>query len=557
MKKLSFINILLLASIIFFTAGYIIYPLISLLSESFISQDGNYSAAGFQNMFTQSALDASFNSVLLSVITVTGSAFIGILFAYIIQYHRIPFKTFFSSVLIIPVATPPLIGVVAFLFLLSENGLVSKLMTHVFETDAGFINFDGWTAIITVHIFSFYPLFYLFVTSALKKIDANTIDASYSLGASKLKTFFNVIIPQLIPSMIGASLIVFMASIASFSAPFIFGGSERFLTTEIYSAKINGDSAGASSLAVLLMVISVAFLILLRLYRKRKSFEVRHKGAPRTFVTGHKKSADVFSFILTSLFSLMIILPILTLLYLSFIPEGSLMRNFFTEPLTADNYLKIFSEAQFFTPFLNSLEMSVYAVIITLIIGVSAAFLIIKKNLRGGNFLESVISLPYGIPGTVIALAFIFSFNFPNLFSGLTSLVGTFWILPLAYAVRNLPILTQSAIAGFHSIDPSLEEASFSLGANGFRTFRKITAPLIFPAVLNGALLVFINSIGEFVSTILLYTYSTKTVSIEIYSQLRMYNTGAAASYGIILFLFVMIVVYFSRKTLDKSVGVS
>ena len=91
------------------------------------------------------------------------------------------------------------------------------------------------------------------------------------------------------------------------------------------------------------------------------------------------------------------------------------------------------------------------------------------------------------------------------------------------------------------------------MGATGSRTFRKVILPLVFPSILSGAMLVFINSVGEFVSTILLYTFSTKTISVEIYSQLRLYNTGAAAAYGVILFLLVMLIVYASRKTIDKS----
>ena len=233
------------------------------------------------------------------------------------------------------------------------------------------------------------------------------------------------------------------------------------------------------------------------------------------------------------------------------------MRNFIKEPFTIANYTKVFSDSQFFIPFRNSIEMSVIAVLITLIIGVISSYLIAKKKIRGKNLLESILSLPYGIPGTVIALSLILSFNTPVLFTAFISIVGTFWILPLAYAIRNLPVLTQSSIAGFNAIDPSLEEASGTLGASEFITFRKIIVPLIFPSVFNGALLVFINSVGEFVSTVLLYSYSTKTISVEIYSQIRMYNTGAAAAYGILLFLMVMIIVYFSRRTMDKSIGIS
>ena len=556
MKRSSSANILLTGMVIFFIAGYILFPLYSVLKESF-SGDGNlFSLAAYKNLLTGSSAEAVINSVLLSVLTVIGSGITGVYFAYIFHYHKIPFRSFFSSLLLIPLATPPLIGVVAFLFLLNENGLIAKLLIMFFGMNAALFRFDGWTAIIIIHIYSFYAMFYLFVSSALKKTDMNLIDASYSMGAGRSRTFIKVIFPQLIPSIIGASLITFMASMASFSAPFIFGGSVKFLSTEIYYAKINGDNSFASSLSVLLTVISVIFLAMLRWYRSHKILEVRYKGSPKTINDLSNRSINYFSTGMIMIFSFLIILPVLTLLFMSLIPEGSLMRNFIKEPFTIANYTKVFSDSQFFIPFRNSIEMSVIAVLITLLIGVISSYLIAKKKIRGKNLLESILSLPYGIPGTVIALSLILSFNTPTLFTAFISIVGTFWILPLAYAIRNLPVLTQSSIAGFNAIDPSLEEASRTLGASEIITFRKIIVPLIFPSVFNGALLVFINSVGEFVSTVLLYSYSTKTISVEIYSQIRMYNTGAAAAYGILLFLMVMIIVYFSRRTMDKSIGV-
>ncbi|MEP7146913.1 MAG: iron ABC transporter permease [bacterium] len=549
-KKLTPVNILLLALIIFFITGYIAYPIYSLIKESF-----SFFTNG-SNFFAEILSGSILNSVFLSVITVTGSCIVGLFFAYIFQYRKFPLRNFLFTLLLVPIASPPLVGVVAFLFLLNDNGLLIKIISMIFNMKSAPFKFEGWTAIIIVHIYSFYPFFLLFISSALQKMDASLIDASHSLGASKIRTFTKIIFPLLIPSIIGASLIVFMASMASFSAPFIFGGSTRFLTTEIYSAKINGDTSLAAMLSILLTLISVVFLILLRSYRKKNTFESRTKGTIKLSLSQNQKSSGIFGTISIASFVFIVMLPILALLFLSLIPEGSLMRNYFTEPFTFDNYKKIFGDSQFFEPFANSIKMALIAVVITIIIGVSAAFLISRKKMKGGNIIESLLSLPYGIPGTVIALSFIISFNSPTLFTGFVPLVGTFIILPLAYAVRNIPVITQSSIAGFNSIDPSLEEASSSLGATGSRTFRKVIMPLVYPSILSGAMLVFINSVGEFVSTILLYTFSTKTISVEIYSQLRLYNTGAAASYGIILFVLVMIIVYFSRRTLDKNVGV-
>jgi len=299
--------------------------------------------------------------------------------------------------------------------------------------------------------------------------------------------------------------------------------------------------------------MSLLFLLLLRAYRKKNAVSAKTKGSVRVETALSHEHSGFAGTLTLGVFSILILLPVAALVYLSLIPEGSLMRNFFAEPFTAENYTKVFNDPAFFEPFYNSIVMSVIAVALVLIVGVIASWLITKKKISGGGLLESILSIPYGVPGTVIAIAFILSFSLPSVFSFFTILAGTFWILPLAYAVRNVPLMTQSVMAGLSSIDPSLEEASSTLGASDSRTFAKITAPLVMPSVIHASMLVFIACVGEFVSTILLYTFSTKTISVEIYSQLRLYNTGAAAAYGVILFAVVMVVVFFSRRTIEKS----
>jgi iron(III) transport system permease protein len=167
--------------------------------------------------------------------------------------------------------------------------------------------------------------------------------------------------------------------------------------------------------------------------------------------------------------------------------------------------------------------------------------------------LEGVLSFPFGIPGTVIAVGLILSFNQPTLFTFQSILVGTFWIMPLAYTVRNLPLLYRSTAAGFEAINPSLHEAAETLGSSNLRTFRKIIVPILVPSIASGALLVFINSVGEFVSSVLLYSYSTKPVSVEILSQLRLFNIGGAAVYSTLLMMLVMTVVSVSNRFIRSS----
>lgn len=546
-------KILIVTLILFFLTGFVGYPLFSILIESLETPQG-LSLSGYSKIFESNVFLSLKNSLWLSLVTIAGSLLIGLLLACVTFFLKIPFKNFFSAFFIVPIATPPIVSVTAFAYLLGEYGLLSKLLSNMTGNTVSF-SFDGWSAIILIHLFSFYPFFYLLISNALMKLDPDVLDASRILGAGKFRTFFNVVLPHLSTSMISASIIVFMASMASFSAPFIFGGSERFVTTEIFSAKINNDYNLAAVLAVLLTLISVVFLAGIRYFDKQDK-NYASKGATKVYTIKATTRTSKTGTLVCILVSALIVLPVAALAYLSFIPEGSLMRDTFQESFTMENYVNMFSQSELFTPFKNSLLMSFVAVGLSLFIGVSVSVLVIREKIRGARLLEISSSLPYAIPATVIALAFVLSFNKPTLFTGFNVLVGTFWILPLAYAVRNIPIVTQSTISSLKLVNPDLESASRTLGAGKLKTIIAITLPLLLPSIINASLLVFIASIGEFVATIILYSYDTKTISVEIYSQMRTYNTGIGAAYGMILFIIVMAVVYISRRTIERGVRV-
>jgi iron(III) transport system permease protein len=184
-------RLLIGAVTVFFVVGYILYPLYQLLLTG-LAQTNVIAEMGKRHV-----LQAGLNSLLLSVISVIGSAVVGIYFAYTFHYKKLWLKTLFSTLVLLPIAIPPMVGVMSFLFLLGDNGLIMKVL------GLKSFNFSGWTAITLVHIYSFYPLFYLFGGIALRNIDDSVIEASYALGAKKFKTFRSIILPLLKPALIG------------------------------------------------------------------------------------------------------------------------------------------------------------------------------------------------------------------------------------------------------------------------------------------------------------------------------------------------------------------
>jgi iron(III) transport system permease protein len=134
-------------------------------------------------------------------------------------------------------------------------------------------------------------------------------------------------------------------------------------------------------------------------------------------------------------------------------------------------------------------------------------------------------------------------------------LVGTPAILPLAYFVRNVPLTGRAAFAGFRQLDPALDEAARSLGAGAWRRLFRVTLPLIAPALAAGATLAFLTALGDFVVSVVLYTYETRPISIEILSALRMQEMGVAAAYGVLLAALSAAVFFFRGRDAEAAGG--
>ena len=111
----------------------------------------------------------------------------------------------------------------------------------------------------------------------------------------------------------------------------------------------------------------------------------------------------------------------------------------------------------------------------------------------------------------------------------------------MVYFVRNVPLVYRAIDASFSQMDPSVEEASETLGAGTLYTIRRVILPLVLPGALAGSLLAFIAAFGDFVISIVVFTYLNRPISIEILSQLRAFNYGTAAAYSVLLILVIAI----------------
>jgi iron(III) transport system permease protein len=532
----------LLVPVVFVLAWLVLYPNLFIVGDS-LRGEGGPSLAGYRTFFTSRAeLGALWGSVWISLGSVALSALIGVPLGFVFHRFDFPGRSVFGALAGLPVLLPPLVGVIAFLFLYGESGILTRLVQLFLGLEDPPWRLVGGWAILFVHAYSMYVYFYLFTTAGLARLDSAAREAAESLGASRLRILFGVTLPMLAPSLGAAAILVFMTSMASFSAPYIFGGGFRVLTTQIFTSKVNGDLTMAMVETVVLASASLLFLWFLRRFERGREFAAVGKGtgaARREIVAPWARTAAAIAGVGGVV---ILLLPHLTLVLVSFVPEGSWTTQIFPPSYGLENYRALFANAELWTPVLNSLQMASLATGANVVFCFVLAYLLVRGRFRGKGALDFLMMLPWALPGTVIAIALATTFSADQPWFGRFVLVGTFWILPLAYFVRNLPLVAQAAAASFRQYEESLEEASFSLGASWGLTMRRIAAPLVLPGLAAGGLLAFVAALGEFVSSILLYSYRSRPISVEILSQLRAFDFGAAAALGVVLALLMGLV---------------
>jgi iron(III) transport system permease protein len=431
----------------------------------------------------------------------------------------------------LPAVLPPLVGVVAFLFLYGESGVIARSVMAITGSTMAPWRFEGAPAILLIHATTMYVYPYLLVRGALASLDPALLEAASALGASRWRTLRTVVVPLLRPAIGNGALLVALSSLASFSAPYVFGGGFRVLPTQLISTRLNGDIA----IAMVETLVLVA-LALVALFLASRLGGPGVRGAGKGISPAPRRRGG--GFVLATVAWLAtgwLLLPHLALLLVSFVPVGAWTTSALPESYTLGNYLALVAEPARWRPFGTSLWMATVAAVMAALVALAVAAAARDPRHRTSRWLEAGLALPWAVPGTVYAIALATMFSVQQPTAGRFILIGTLWLLPLAYLVRGLPIVGRAMIAAIRGLDPSLDEAAATLGASRARVFRTITLPLLGPALAGATALAFVTGLGDFMTSVILYTYDTRPVSLEILGAVRQGEIGVAAAYGVVL----------------------
>src|SRR5678815_4678700 len=372
---------LLAGAIVVLTYG-VIYPNAAVVVSSFVS-DGVWTLANYREVLSQRVvIEAIVSSLGLSIATVALCALVGVPLAFLFERFTFPGRRLFAAIAALPLVLPPLVGTVAFIFLAGETGILAHSIQNFFGLQNPPWRLSGWPALLLFHTYTMYPFFYVLTGAGLRRIDASLAEAARSLGAAKLTVLKRILLPQLTPSLLAAALLTFMTSMASFSAPLLFGGDVRMLTLEIFRARQRGDFVIAITETVILAVISLGALIFFQRYEGTRRFAAAAmKGAPRRRESIASGTARVLATVAAVFFAIVLVLPVATLFLVSFAQEGSWTTQTLPAVYTLANYRRLFGDQWAAEVFFNSFTMSAIAAVAALL----WSFCVVTLLRRGKN----------------------------------------------------------------------------------------------------------------------------------------------------------------------------
>ena len=521
--------------LLLFLFGYILFPALKTLETSLLVE-GSVSTIHYQRLFiTEAYRYPLVNSILLGLASVLACGSVGIILALLINFLEFPWRSMVDKLLLLPMVLPGIIIVLAFVQLYGESGMVTRAVQLLLSLDSPPFRLSGLPGILLVHAYTQYVYFYLTVSIAIRHIDYSVIESARSLGASHGKIFFSIILPFLKPAIIAASAMTFISGAGSFTAPSIIGGGFKVLTTQILLSKANNYHELAAAQVTVLTAIAIIFFIVFRYYEARSQFTSSVKGVPFKPVRINNPLARLILLLLAGSLVVSILLPVLTIVLVSFVPSSSWMINYFPQSFTLENYASIVASARKLQPFVNSSIMALSAAGLGVLIGFPSAYIIVNTRTRVRWLVEFLVMLPWAIPASAIAVNLINAFSSPTIFSFQKVLLGSAVLLPLGYFIRSLPIMVKTLNLSFQNLSEEYVQASKSLGAGTLQSLRTISIPILFPGILAGFILIFLRSIGEYTVSVFLYNASNKPMSIAMVNGVFEYNLGLAMAYGTLL----------------------
>lgn len=478
----------------------------------------------------QELLDGGIGSAAANSIVSAGcSAAAAVLFAtamaLVLDRTDLPGRSVLRLMLLSPLLIPPFVGAIAWTGLLGPAGMINSFWTDRFGGPLWNIyGGDGVVFLLTVHS---YPLAYLIISTALRRIPGDLEQAARIAGASPWRALRDVTLPLLRPALLASFTLTAVSNLADFGIPALVGLPERYVTlsTMVYryiqSGTVDKPLEVVSTIGIALLGLAVVAVAVDRVLGRRRIQLDGAVTAPQLLPLGRGRiPAGVLAW---SIGSMLTVLPILALATQALLPAPGV-------PLTWNNLTLTSIEGAITAPgtlvgIQNSVTLALGAAVICGFLGLAIGVLTTRTRSRDNAGLDLAAMLPQAIPGLVIAVGWLIIGRYTGLFD-------TKWIILCAYVMAFLAIVVQAVRAPLSATPTALEEVARSSGASHFRSLWDVPWKMAVPAAVTGGVLVALTAVRELTMSVLLVAPGTQTLGVSIFNlqQAGDYNAASALS---------------------------
>lgn len=486
-----------------------------------LGQETIKSFANYVDFFSRSYYYKALRNSIILAITATALIIpIAFCFSYLGLKGPGLIKGSLRLIALLPLVAPPFIFALSLILIGGRMGILTKLLHLPF-------NLYGWPGVIIAQVITFLPLGYLMIDNVLKSLGSDLDDAASDIGASGVDILFKITIPLAAPGILKATLLVFIMSIADFGNPMLIGGGVSFLATDAYLLWIGENNLEMAAVFCIFLVLPSLIIFIINEYLL--------KGKGYTTIGGKPQQSEKREISRTIFYPMMTITTIMSLMIL--LCFGMIFIGAFTKIIMIDNS---FTLEHFWSPngirsLLTSLKFSLGAALIAPTIGVTLSYILVRKRIPLKRVVESMALLGFAVPGTVMGVGYILFFNSPPL-----KLTGTFMIMIINEAFRNLSVSLEAGVGKLHQVDISIEEAAIDMGANTFRVFTRIVLPIISSAFVAGFIYTFMVGMIAVSAVIFLITPGNNLASLYILAVAEEGFLGMACAISVMLIVVVM-----------------
>ena len=502
------------------------------------------------------------NSLVLAAATTAVSMLIALPPAILRARCRFAGQGALGMLMLVPMILPPFVGALSMRHLLSQFGAVNILLERV-----GILDFSkglppdwlgtGFVGVVILQSLHLFPILYLNASASLANVDIAYSQAARNLGAGPGRAFWNITLPLMRPGLFAGGTIVFIWAFTDIGTPLILGYND-LLPVSVFKELAKAETTPIVYCLVLLMLGSSVSLYIVGKYLFGRGALAE---ATKASIAAELRKLGAFgtlgAWLLFGAIIALALLPHVGVVLTAV--SGKWVNTVLPTEYTLAHLKYVFERPETFDSIVNSLKYAGVSTAVDLVLGFTAAWLIVRSRVWGKTMLDSLTMLPLAIPGLILAAGYVAMTAKGTWLESIGPMKNPFWILVIAYSVRRLPFVVRGVSAGLQQVSETLEEAARNLGSSKAGSVFRITMPLIAANLIAAGVLAFAFAMLEVSdSLILAQVQKHYPITKEIYTQATSGNTDApniASALGVYGMLFLGGTMAVASALLGKRLG--